>query len=158
VEELPDPQQHIHGLVIINEPNTWLINLMTREARHQVDGGPTFNCRLPIFLDGAMEPDSKSNSADDLVELEFGRELLWFTKKGAQSKTGPTLKGNKTQAYSVDVGDSKLFLFTNGTPEKPVALTRERGKEKDIYWYSDFENLPFDPRLFSKPEAVKIQD
>jgi hypothetical protein len=39
IEELPNPEHGIHGLVIINEPDTWLVNLMTKAAKHQVDHG-----------------------------------------------------------------------------------------------------------------------
>lgn len=31
-EELPDPEQGIHGLMIINEPDVWMVNLLTKAA------------------------------------------------------------------------------------------------------------------------------
>ena len=42
VEETPDPDQGIHGLMIINEPDWWMVNLFSKTARHGVDPGPTF--------------------------------------------------------------------------------------------------------------------
>ena len=48
-EEEPDPEHRIHGLVIINEPDAWLVNLESKSAQHMVDPGPTFNCRMPVF-------------------------------------------------------------------------------------------------------------
>src|ERR1035441_3745446 len=51
IEENPDPEHGIHGLMIINEPDVWMINRLDKTARHIVDAGPTFNCRLPIFAE-----------------------------------------------------------------------------------------------------------
>ena len=51
-EENPDLENGIHGLMIINEPDVWMINRLDKTARHLVDGGPTYNCRMPIFVDG----------------------------------------------------------------------------------------------------------
>src|ERR1700730_2128721 len=48
-EELPDPEHGIHGLMILNEPDAWMVNLLTKTAQHFVDPGPTFHCRMPIF-------------------------------------------------------------------------------------------------------------
>ena len=48
-EELPDPEHGIHGLMIINEPDIWMVNLLAKTAQHYVDSGPTFNGRMPMF-------------------------------------------------------------------------------------------------------------
>src|ERR1700730_9790086 len=48
-EELPDIEHGIHGLMILNEPDAWMVNLLSKTARHFVDPGPTFHCRMPIF-------------------------------------------------------------------------------------------------------------
>src|SRR6185369_10472300 len=49
VEEAPDPEQGIHGLIIVNEPNVWMLNLADYSGRHMVDRHPPTNLRLPIF-------------------------------------------------------------------------------------------------------------
>lgn len=157
IEEWPDTEHGIHGLVVINEPDTWLVNLMTKTAQHQVDSGPTFNCRLPIFALGE-NIKSSADMQNPLVELEFGRELAYFEGKGAASGPGPTLEGKTTKAYKVEIADSQLLLFTSGTPEKPVAVARQHGSKRDVYWYGTYEEVPFDAKLFAKPEGVKIED
>lgn len=157
IEEWPDTEHGIHGLVIINEPDTWLVNLLAKTAQHQVDSGPTFNCRLPIFALG----ENIKSSADmhsPLVELEFGREIAYFEAKGATSGPGPTLEGKTTKAYKIEIADSQLLLFTSGTPEKPLAVARQHGNKRDVYWYGTYEEVPFDAKLFAKPEGVKIED
>ncbi len=60
-EENPDLENGIHGLLIMNEPDSWLINRLSKTARQMVDPGPTFICRMPIF---AKLEDIKST--DDL--------------------------------------------------------------------------------------------
>ena len=34
VEEAPDPEHNIRGLLIVNEPNAWMVNLATKTAPH----------------------------------------------------------------------------------------------------------------------------
>jgi len=156
-EELPDRERGIHGLTIINEPDSWLINLFTKTGQHLLDTGPTFNCRMPIFI---YTDDVKS--AEDLkkplLELEFGWELAYFKGKGAVANEGPVLQGKPTKVYAVTAGNWQLFLFTSGEPERPVAVARDRGKTREVIWYGAYEELPFDPKLFTKPEGVKVEE
>jgi hypothetical protein len=93
IEESPDNQHGIHSLLIVNEPNEWLINLQTKTGQHFVDPGPTFNCRLPIFI-SAEEIHSQSDVNKPLMDLEFGRELIFFANQGATPRPGgPTFVG-----------------------------------------------------------------
>jgi hypothetical protein len=157
IEEMPDTEHGIHGLVVINEPDAWLINLQTKTARHQVDHGTTLNCRLPMFIVGE-DVKSSADMHSPLIELEFGRELAYFQKKHAASQPGPLLQGKATKAYTVEIGDSQLLLFTSDTPEKPVAVARQHGNKRDAYWYGTYEEVPFDDRLFVKPDDIKVED
>jgi hypothetical protein len=157
IEESLDNEHGIHGLLIINEPDEWLVNLLTKTARHFIDPGPTFNCRLPIFV---KDEDIKS-AADvnkPLMDLEFGRESTFFIGRGATPNDGPSLQGKPTEAYTLDVADSQLFLFANGVPERPVAVARQRGSIREVYWYGDYEEIPFDAKLFARPDGVKIEE
>jgi hypothetical protein len=157
IEELPDTEHGIHGLVVVSEPDEWLINLLPKTARHLVDPGPTFNCRLPVFVSGE-DIKSAVDTRSQLIGLEFGREPAYFEGKGATSEPGPTLQGRTTTAYAVGIGDTQLLLFTSGKPEKPVVVVRQRGSKREVYWYGTYEEVPFDPQLFVKPEGVKIED
>lgn len=156
IEELPDPEHGIHGLIIINEPDIWLVNQFDKTARHQVDPGPSFNCLMPIFPD-TQKPESIMEKKDPLAELEFGRELAYFRGRNATSALGPRLHEKETKAYILTIGDSQLFLFTSGTPERPVAIRREHGLKHETYWYGSYEELQFDPKLFMKPEAKIVE-
>ena len=157
VEELPDEERGIHGLVIINEPDIWVVNLLAKAARHYLDPGPKFNCRLLMF---ASLEDAKAakNPTTPAFELEFGQELAYFKAKGAVPEQGPILQGKPTRSYSVTSGGLQFLLFTTGAPERPWAIVRQRGNARDIYWYIAYEQLPFDPKLFSRPKDVKMEE
>lgn len=157
VEENPDLENGIHGLLIMNEPDTWMINRLAKTARHMVDQGPTYNCRMPIF---ANENDIKS--AEDvkkpLLQLEFGRELEYFRSTSGAPAPGPVMRGKETMVYRAHVGNSQLFLFTSGEPETPVAVVRAMDKMREIYWYGEYGQLPFDAKLFAIPEGLRIEE
>ncbi len=155
-EELPDPERGIHGLLVVSEPDAWMVNLLTKTAQHFLDPGPTFNCHLPIFRGDQVK--SAAEMKNPILELEFGQELGFFKGKGAAPKEGPVLRDKPTTVCSVDVGDSQLFLFTTGTPERPWAVARKHGNVNEIFWYGTYEQLPFDQKLFAKPEGVKIEE
>jgi hypothetical protein len=148
VEEQADTENKIHGLMIINEPDFWMVNLWDKTARHGVDRGPSFHCKMPIFAD-----DSKEVSA-----LEFGLEMDFFRSKAAARQEGAVLQGKQTTQYQVEIGGSKLALFTYGRPEHPLAVGRVRANGGEIFWYSGYGEVPFDGKLFAEPEGVKIQE
>jgi hypothetical protein len=152
-EEMPDAEHGIHGVAIVNGPDVWMVNLFTKTAQHLVDPGPTFNCRMSIF-----PAKSAADRKSQLAELEFGRELGYFKGRGATPKQGPVLGDKPTTVYTAAVGDSLLFLFTTGTPERPWAVARQHGSSPAIYWYGAYGQLPFDPQLFAKPKGARIED
>ena len=157
VEENPDLENGIHGLLIINEPDSWLINRLTKIARHMVDPGPTFNCRMPIFVNGE-DIKSAADADKPIAQLEFGHELEYFRARSGAPTPGPVLQGKTTMAYTVQIGNTQLFLFTGGDPEVPVAVVRKNDKTREIFWYGEYVQLPFDPKLFAKPEGAKIEE
>jgi len=156
IEEALDAANGIHGLVIINEPDFWMVNLVDHTAKHAVDSGPTFDCRMPIF------PSLVSKLPDDqkpkLMSLEFGNEMEFFRKNGAIPHPGPVLQTKQTTAYILAIGDASLGLFTYGSPERPLGIAWTHGDEHDIFWYAGYGDMPFDPKLFTKPENVKIEE
>jgi hypothetical protein len=155
IEEQSDIEHGIHGLVVINEPDAWLVNLVTKTAQHRVDRGPTFNCRLPIFT---FDLKSGEELSSQLMKLEFGQELVYFRIKGTTAEEGPILQGKTTKSYTIQVDDSRLQLFTSGTPEHPIAVARQHANRRDVYWYESYEEIPFDPKLFTEPDEVKVEN
>src|SRR5260370_14544893 len=145
VEEAPAPDQGIHGLMMISEPDWWMVNLVSKTARHGVDPGATFNWRLVIFANGT--PQSLDDDSKQIMQLEFGRELEFFKGRGAVPKKGPVLQTRETTGYTVTVGTKALALFTYGTPERPLAVTQQHDGKNDIYWYSGYGAMCFYPQF-----------
>jgi hypothetical protein len=156
VEELPDPSRAIHGLMIVNEPDAWMVNLATDSAKHVVDPGPTFNCRLPIFADIAA--NLPADESKQISSLEFGLEYEFFREMGAKPQPGGIQQGQQATAYMLSFGESKLVLFTYGTPEHPLGVVWKRGEKYRIFWYSGYGTADFDPKLFSIPEKLKVEE
>ncbi len=151
-EENPDIQNGIHGLMIINEPDVWMVNRLDKSARHILDEGPTFNCRMPMFVNAAEDMKKP------LAQLEFGRELDFFRPKSPAPTPGPTLMGKATMVYNAKIDESELFLFTVPETGVPVAVARTTEKTREIFWYGEYKEVPFDAELFAKPKGVKIQE
>jgi len=155
VEEADDPDNDRRGVVIMNEPHVWLVNLVTGQGRHLVSPGST-RCRLPIFTldDVKSAPDLRQ----PLLDLEFGRELQYFKKKAGEPQAGPVLQGKPTNSYTVKLGDAELLLYSGGTPEVPLVVILKKGAGQYTYAYDSYTQLPFDAKLFSKPEGMKIRE
>jgi hypothetical protein len=157
IEEAPDPEHGIHGLLIVNEPDAWMVNLQTKSATHIVDPGPTFFCNLPIF--SSSHDPSPGDPKMSLSKLEFGRELEYFKSMGATPGKGLELQGQQTTGYVVNLSPSaSVALFTYGPSNVPLAVVHKVGDTQDIFWYSGYGEIPFDPKLFAKPAGVKIEE
>ena len=156
VEESPDPQSGVHGLAVTNEPDAWVVNLANNTGRHYVDPSPALICHLPMFTD--EDAVSAKDPSLRILALEFGRELAFFKNKGATSKPGPVLQTKQTTAYELHVGAAVLTLFTYGPAEFPLAVMRQRGDKLETYWYSGYGQVPFDGKLFAKPDGIKFED
>jgi hypothetical protein len=156
MEEQADPERGIHGLMVIHEPDAWMVNLVTHTALHIVNTGPTYHCRMPIFADRLR--DMPADEQRPIGDLEFGRELEFFTDRDAKPHPGPVLQGKQTTMYELQFGASSLALFTVGGPAIPLAVVWRRDKTHEVFWYSSYEQVPFDPSLFAKPQGVTITE
>jgi len=152
VDEEPDPDKGVHGRSVINEPDAWLVNLADHTAKHLLDRGPTFNCRLPIFADDPEAMKSK------IGVLEFGRELDFFQSNGATQIEGPKLEF-KADYYELTVGDSVLKLVERADIHAPILIGLIRGdKAIEVHYLLWDDQVPFKADLFAAPTGVKIQE
>jgi hypothetical protein len=156
MEEQADPAHGIHGLMIIHEPDAWMVNLASHTALHIVNTGPVFHCRMPIFADRLR--DMPADEQKPIGDLEFGREIEFFSDRGAKPHPGPILQGYKTTMYELQFGASSLALFTQGDPDLPLAVVWRREKNHEVFWYSSYTQMPFDAALFTKPGGVTITE
>ena len=151
IDEEPDPANGLHGRMIINEPDVWMANLADNTARHIVDPGPTFNCKLPLFAMDAEMAKSK------LGELEIGHELEFFQANGAKPVEGPKLDF-EAKYYELTIGDSVLRLVERVDVHAPILIALLRAgktyQARNLLW----GEVPFKADLFAKPMGVKIEE
>jgi hypothetical protein len=151
-EEEPDPEQNLHLVIVINEPDTWLIDLANNRAKHMVDPGPTYNCRLPVFA------FSQAMATGKIGELEFGRELDFFRTHGAKQVEGPVLTSFKALYYELKVDDATFELVEREDIRAPIMIALIQGEKMTRVRYSLWEELPFRAELFAKPAGLKVEE
>jgi len=156
IEEEPDVENKIHELVIINEPDTWLINLANNTGRHAVDPGPTFNFHSPVFWtakpQGAPDPD------EEFKDLEFGNELQFFREHGAQNIGTRQVNGKLSEGLSLKKGSRRVTLLFDPKTDQPyqVDIAKDEQIEISIRYLEYRTNVPFQKSLFQKPKGIKI--
>jgi hypothetical protein len=152
IDEEPDPEHGIHGKIIINEPDVWMVNLADSTARHIVDPGPTFNCKLPIFAFGQEMLKTK------IADLEFGHEMEFLRKNGAQKADGPKLSF-EVNYYELQIDDWHLGVVEIAKIHAPLTIMLTRGDKQYVVKYLLWDDqVPIKVDLFAKPSGVKIEE
>jgi hypothetical protein len=150
--EAPDPQNHIHGLAIVNEPDAWMINLFDKSARHLVDPGPSFNVHLPVF-------ETQTGIKTKLAALEFGEEVEFFAKNDARQSAGQMIDGKATVRHDVTFSGGSIVLWTDAKSKKPMRISLIQGVQRQTIAYVAYEDdLAFDPTLFQCPAGISVVD
>jgi hypothetical protein len=155
-EETADPEHGRHRVTIMNGPDFWVINLLAKTAWHGSSPSPSIDCRLPIFV--GIPQLVRDKEAKEIGQLEFGREVEFFVSRGAVAEPGPVLLEHETTGYKVQVGTAALTLFLATSTGLPVAVGMKRGDKNEMFLYSQYAVMEFDPKLFAKPVDVKIQE
>lgn len=147
-EDAPHPKTKIHGLIIVAEPDIWIVDRNTNQAQHTVDPGPNYKIHFPLFA---------SETSEKLRELEFGRELEYFRENDAKSLPAQDVDGNKCKLYRLEIGDREvtLFLKSNETPLQIVVKSPEYEYAMRFLRY-ETDRKP-DKSLFQLPPGVQLK-
>jgi len=142
LEEAPNPQTGIHGLLITSAPNS-------SDPRHVVDRGPTYNVIIPVF---PSERDGK------LKQLQMGRELAFFRANGAIAALDEPVDTAMCTVLRAKVDDSEIKLFLDkGSPQQPRQVwIRNPRSEYAVRYLRYRTDLPVDLSLFAVPKDVQI--
>jgi hypothetical protein len=152
IDEEADPENGILGRLIVNEPDSWLVNLANNSAKHVVDQVPTFNCRLPVF---AFSPEMVKSK---LGELEFGRELNFFKDNNARVVDGPKLEFI-TNYYELTIGDAVLRLVERADIHAPLMIgLLQNNKVTRVRYLLWDDEVPFKADVFARPSNVGIEE
>ena len=148
LEEAPNPQTGIHGLLITKAPNSYLINQYTKVARHIVDPGPTSNVVIPVF---PSERDGK------LKGLQMGRELAFFQTNGAVPLPDEPIDTAMCSVLRAKVEESEIKLFLDKDSKRPRQVWIRNSRSEYAVRYVRYRtDLPVDLSLFSVPKDVQV--
>jgi hypothetical protein len=148
LEEAPNPQTGIHGLLITKAPNSYLINRYTKVARHVVDPGPTYNVVIPVF---PSERDGK------LKGLQMGRELAFFQANGAVPLPDEPIDTAMCSVLRAKVEESEIKLFLDKDSKQPRQVWIRNSRSEYAVRYVRYRtDLPLDLSLFSVPKDVQV--
>lgn len=147
VEEAPDQPLGLHGLIIIAAPDVWMINLFDSSGKHIVYKTSPIQARMPILASGQKA----------FQDLEFGKELQFFTDKNISAAEGPEIDGTKTKSYKYSESLIDTELLVNNDAE-PLRLTISTPQGKRTLVYSSYKTLPFDPNKFKQPTDISFSE
>lgn len=153
VEDPPDARQGIQKLTIIAEPDAYSVNVLDKKGTHAIDQGGASDLHLPIVL--AFDPNHRLGKLD---RLEFGEEYEFFTSAGAKKTAGPIINGKPADAYHLDSEGGRAALITKSGTDTPIRLTWQAPDGTYTYEYTTYEDVPFDPALFQKPQGVSFRE
>jgi len=148
-EDAPNPQTKIHGLIIVAEPNIWIIDLNTNQGQHTADPGPTFKIHFPLFA---------SETSEKLRGLEFGRELEFFRDNDARELASQDVDGIKCRVYRFETDDREVLLFVK-TDETPVQVVVKSPEYEYAMRFLRYDaNRKPDKSLFQVPPGVQVKN
>lgn len=146
-EDVPNPETRVHGLIIVDEPDIWIIDRNKGQGQHTVDPGPQFSVHFPIF---PREPSAK------VRQLEFGSELKFFQNNGAKEIAPQTVDGIKCKLYDLELDDRELTLFMK-PDNRPLQIeVRSAGTKYAVRFLRYDPNQKPDMALFKVPIGIKI--
>jgi hypothetical protein len=102
-EEEPDPEQGVHGLIVVSEPDVWMINLFDHTGRHIVDPGPTY-----IVHHNILEQEAPK----EFATLEFGKEVAFFRNHKATSLPSREIDHVRCDASEFKREPYRIILYT----------------------------------------------
>jgi len=138
------------ALVIIAEPDIWLIDTASREGRHSLDKGPVLEVRAPILPPGAAPPE--------FMSLEYGCEAEFVSVRAPVAQKVVRWGGIDAGIHTYNVGAANLAILMDDRAGKPLLITYvNENRPVVIVRYDEYERgLPEPPDMFRPPPDVKI--
>jgi hypothetical protein len=146
-EDIPNPETKAHILIIVDEPDIWIIDRNKNEGQHAVDPGPTYAVHFPIF---PREPSEK------LKKLEFGAELKFFRDNGATEPPSQTVDGIKCKLYRLKLDDREVTLFLKPDNLPLQIEVQSTGTKYAVRFLKYDPDQKPDMNLFKVPPGIKI--
>ncbi len=151
LEEAPDPVEKIHGLIIINAPDTYLINRYTNSGKHIVDRAENTNVHVAVF--------QSADLPEEVQALEMGHENDFFAKHNVPSTGVKIIEGIKCDVHRVTIRGFRLTLYKRRDIGTPLQVGIQKGKiGYDVRYLKYQQNLSPDFSLFEVPRGARLID
>jgi hypothetical protein len=155
VEEAEDTAGHIHGLTVVSEPDSWIVNLMTGTGTHLIDRKEPYVIHLPVLGSYIKEESFPS----ELVGLEFGCEIEFFDRWKSPEEPLPNDPEGRLLKRAFGIGLWKAVMLRQAGIATPFMMFLFKGEDIVLTLrYTAYEFLPPDPRLFERPSGVSFKD
>jgi hypothetical protein len=147
-DDAPNPQSKVHGLIIVAEPDIWIVDRNINQAQHTIDPGPNFKVHFPLFA---------SEKSEKLRQLEFGRELEYFRENDARELPAQDVDSVKCKVLRLDIEDREVTLFLK-TNDTPLQITVKSPDYEYAMRFLRYEpDRKADKLLFQLPPGVQLK-
>ena len=148
IEQYADATSDIKHLIIVREPDIWLVDGVHKTVGHSVNHGPDLTVHNPI-----LGPDGP----EDLLGLEWGREPDFF-ENGATPLASEEIANTKCEVRSVQADNYEVRLYTDPVRKVPLELKAFKdGQPLFIAHYNSYRtDLPLDDSLFRPPTGFTV--
>jgi hypothetical protein len=149
LEEAPDPAKNIHGLIISNAPDTYIINKYTNSGQHIVDRAQNTDVHVSVF--------QIADLPKEVQELEMGHENAFFAKHNIPSTGIKIIEGVECDVHQTTIRGFQLTLYKRKDNGNPLQVGIKKGNIAYSVRYIKYElNIAPDFSLFEVPQDIKI--
>jgi len=153
-QALQDPNAPMarQALVIVAEPDVWMIDMASREGRHSLDPGPVLEVRAPILSPGVAPPE--------FMSLEYGCEAEFVKVRAPLAQRTVRWGGVDAALHTYTVGTSSVAILLNSRTGEPHIVIQVRdGRPVTMIIYDEYrQDQPDQSELFRPPADVKITE
>ncbi len=149
-EEELDKEMNIKALTVANEPDIWMMELVSKTGKKLKDPGPTYNVILPIYGSPVREKE--------LAKLEYGMELDYFTKRKIKASSDK-IDGKQVDKFETTADGCLVKLWVDPKSKKPLIISASKDGRTTVFEYVVYEPaLKFDAAKFAPPKDVKFAE
>jgi hypothetical protein len=152
VEEQPDKSMNLHELIIVNEPDCWMINLLDKTGQHAIDTDPNSLLHSPIITVNDKQ-DSVFN------DFEYGYEFDFLRAKNA-TKSQIKLNSVEYDLYSMTIKATKVELIAKKDKNIPrMVRIFNDGKLIQSITYDEYTTgIEPNMALFEPADDIRISE
>ncbi len=147
-EDAPNPTTKIHGLIIVAEPDIWIIDRNTNKGQHTVDPGPNYKMHFPLLA---------SEQSETLRELEFGHELEFFITNNATALPQQEIEGVLCKPLRLNIDDREVTLYLRTGDVPLLIVVKSADYEYSVRFLRYEAGRKVNKSLFSPPSEVQIK-